>query len=145
MNYKTLYFDGNTLDISDVLTTKGEHVTVGGTEIFWAHSYGDLGGVPDGLDCTPLSAEQQMQKAGVEQVEQWTVDYYWNQDDHTTLETAKAGGTSVAIVVQDADGGTWTNSGTVAGNYKGGGSVNQMAEGHAVFNLSGKWVYAAHA
>lgn len=144
MNYKNLYFDG-TLDIADVLTTKGEHVMVGGKEIFWAHTYSDLGGVPEGLDCTPLSSERQLQKAGVEQVEQWTVDYYWNKDDHDTLEAAKAGGQSVAIVVTDCDGGTWTNSGVVAGNYKGGGSVNAMAEGHATFNLSGAWVYAPKA
>lgn len=146
-DFKHLYFPDPeptpALDIADVLTTVGEHVYVGGTEIFWAHSYGDLGGEPEGLDATPLSSTVKLEKAGLQEQEQWTIDFYWNADDFSTLNTAKTAGTSVVLKVEMNDGSYFTNNGTVNAVYKTGGSVNAMAEGHAVCNLSGEWAYTA--
>lgn len=146
-NFCKLFFDDPepALDIADVLTTVGEHVYVNGTEIFWAHSYGDLGGAPEGLDATPLSSNVKLEKAGLEEQEQWTIDFYWNADDYSTLQTAKtaSASASVNLKVEMNDGSYFSNTGTVNAVYKTGGSVNAMAEGHAVINLSGEWSYTA--
>ena len=146
-DFRTLYFADPTpaLDISDVLTTVGEHVFVNGTEIFWAHDYGDLGGEPEGLDATPLSSNVKLEKAGIQEQEQWTIDFYWNNDDYQTLLTAKtaSASASVNLKVQMNDGSYFTNTGTVNAVYKSGGSVNAMADGHCVINLSGEWAYTA--
>lgn len=149
-NFRNLYFDGtssntSSLDIADVLTTVGEHVYVNGTEIFWAHDYGDLGGEPEGLDATPLSSTVKLEKSGIQEQEQWTIDFYWNADDYATLVAAKTASATAAVnvKVEMNDGSYFTNTATVTAVYKTGGSVNAMADGHAVLNLSGEWAYTA--
>lgn len=147
INFKNLYFD---LDIADVLTSIGIEVKIGSTVIQWAHSFGDLGGEPEGLDCTPLSALVRMQKAGLVEQENWTVDYWFNEDDYSAIETLKSAQTSSTITVtfhnagsgSGSTGTVFTNSGVVRANYLTGQEVNQVAEGHAVIELSGAngWV-----
>ena len=56
IDYKTLYFANDEYDISQVQTTVGITITVGAAKILWANTAGDLGGEPESLDCTPLSA-----------------------------------------------------------------------------------------
>ena len=141
INFKTLYFD-TTFDIADVLTSIGIEVKIGTTLIKWAHSFGDLGGEPEALDCTPLSALVRMQKAGLVEQENWTVDYWFNEEDYQAIETLKSaqGSTEISVTFHNAGTGTgtkFTNSGVVRANYLTGQEVNQVAEGHAVIELSG--------
>lgn len=136
IDFKKLYFPDPTFDIGDVLTTIGVKVTVGGTQILWAYAVGDLGGTPAALDATPLSASVRMQKAGLQEIEQWELSYYMNDDDRATLDAAKSGGNSVAIAVQFSDGLTYSNNGVCVANYPTGVQVGKTAEMKAVFNLS---------
>lgn len=124
------------LDISKILTTVGVKVTVGGTEIKWAHDLGDFGGEPSGLDGTPLSSLVRMEKSGVVEQGQWEIQYFYNDDDYTTLETAKTGAQSQEIVVTMNNGTTLTNNGVVTANYLTGLQVNSIADARAVVNLS---------
>ncbi len=136
MNYKELYFVDPTFDVGDVLTTLGIKVKIGGTQILWAYATGDLGGTPASLDCTPLSATVRMQKAGLQEIDQWELSYYMNEDDMTTLDTLKSSGQSSAIDVEFADGTKYSNNGVCVANYPTGVTVGKMSEMKAVFNLS---------
>lgn len=135
LDFKTLYFTDPTLDIQDVLTSVGLHVKVGSTEVLWAHNFSDLGSTPAELDCTPFSATQQMTKSGVVQAGQWTLDYWFNEDDFDALETVKSAGNSVTIEIIKGSV-KLSNSGVLAANYLGGSGTNGVMEAHAVFNLS---------
>ena len=130
------YFPDPTLDIADVLTTVGVTVKIGTTQIMWAHDFGELGGEPEGLDCTPLTALVHMEKSGVIEQEKWTVDYYFNSDDYDALEALKTAGTTSAIEVAFPGGVKFTNSGRVVGNYLSAGSVNTVQDAHCVIELS---------
>lgn len=140
--YKILYFAPPTLDIADVLTSVGCTVAIGDTTIGWAYEFGDLGGEPEGLDCTPLSAKVRMQKAGVTEQENWTLDYYYNKDDYDAIETLRKGSTSSKITITFSDGTKFENNGKVTANYLTGQSVNGVAAAHAVIELSNQegWV-----
>ena len=142
IDYRTLYF-ADDLDIADVLTSIGVTVKIGETEIKWAHDFGDLGGEPEGLDCTPLSAKVKMEKAGLVEQEKWTVDYYFNDGDYQALEELKKQDKSSNIEVAFADGTKFTNTGKVSANYLSGQGVNGIADAHAVIELSGAdgWTY----
>jgi hypothetical protein len=131
------YFD---LDIGDVLTTVGVTVKVGSTTINWAHDFGDLGGEPEGLDCTPLSSLVHLEKAGVVEQEKWTVDYYFNATDYDAIEALKTAGTTQTLEVSFPGGVKFTNSGKVAANYLSAGSVNSVQDAHCVIELSAGWV-----
>lgn len=142
IDFKTLYFAN--LDIADVLTSIGIEVKIGSTVINWAHSFSDLGGEPEGLDCTPLSSFVRLQKAGLVEQENWTVDYWFNEDDYSAIEALKnASSSSTVTVTFDKGSGTtgtiFTNSGVVRANYLTGQEVNAVAEGHCVIELSGEW------
>lgn len=144
LNYKDLIFAGPTtveLDIADVLTSVGVQVSIGETVIKWAHDIGDLGGEPEGLDCTPLSSKVHLEKSGVENQEKWTVDYFFNDEDYSFLETQKAAKTSQEIKVTFDDGTSFTNKGVVSANYLSGQTVNNVSDAHAVIELSGEWKY----
>ena len=134
-DYKTLYFEGE-YDISQVQTTVGITITVGSAKILWANTAGDLGGEPESLDCTPLSASVQMNKTGIQSLDNWTVDYFYNSADFKMLETQKKSGQVVDIVVALPNGEKFTNKGKCTANYATGIAVNGMLAGHAVFELS---------
>lgn len=136
MDYKNLYFADDELDISKVLTSVGVTVKIGNVTIKWAHDFGDLGGEPEGLDCTPLSAKVKMQKAGLVEQDNWTVDYYYNNDDYQALETLKKADSVSDISVTFSDGTKFTNKGKVSANYLSGQGVNGIADAHAVVELS---------
>lgn len=134
-DYKTLYFEGE-YDISQVQTTVGITITVGTAKILWANTAGDLGGEPESLDCTPLSASVQMNKTGIQSLDNWTVDYFYNSTDFKMLETQKKAGQVVDIAVALPNGEKFTNKGKCTANYATGIAVNGMLAGHAVFELS---------
>ena len=134
-DYKTLYFEGE-YDISQVQTTVGITITVGSEKIIWANTAGDLGGEPESLDCTPLSASVRMNKTGIQSLDNWTVDYFYNSADFKMLETQKKAGQVVDIVVAFPGGEKFTNKGQCTANYATGIAVNGMLAGHAVFELS---------
>lgn len=134
MNYKNLYFAD--LNIADVSTTVGMTILVGETEIRWANTAGDLGGEPETLDCTPLSATVQMNKAGIQSLANWTVDYFFNKTDFKALENLKTLGEVVDIVVKLPDGSSFKNRGKLTSNYATGIAVNGLLTAHAVFELS---------
>ena len=135
-DYKTLYFVDGEYDISQVQTTVGITITVGAAKILWANTAGDLGGEPESLDCTPLSASVQMNKTGIQSLDNWTVDYFYNSADFKMLETQKKAGQVVDIVVALPSGEKFTNKGKCTANYATGIAVNGMLAGHAVFELS---------
>ena len=135
-DYKTLYFADGEYDISQVQTTVGITITVGSAKILWANTAGDLGGEPESLDCTPLSASVQMNKTGIQSLDNWTVDYFYNSADFKMLETQKKAGQVVDIVVALPSGEKFTNKGKCTANYATGIAVNGMLAGHAVFELS---------
>lgn len=135
-DYKTLYFVDGEYDISQVQTTVGITITVGTAKILWANTAGDLGGEPESLDCTPLSASVQMNKTGIQSLDNWTVDYFYNSADFKMLETQKKAGQVVDIVVALPSGEKFTNKGKCTANYATGIAVNGMLSGHAVFELS---------
>ena len=135
IDYKKLYFEGE-YDISQVQTTVGITITVGAAKILWANTAGDLGGEPESLDCTPLSATVQMNKTGIQALDNWTVDYFYNSADFKMLETQKKAGTIVDIVITLPSGEKFTNKGKCTANYATGIAVNGMLSGHAVFELS---------
>ena len=141
-DYDTLYFAD--LSVSDVQTTVGMTIKFGETEIRWANTAGDLGGEPETLDCTPLSALVQMNKAGIQSVSNWTVDYFFNDTDFSALETAKAAGTEQEIVVTLPNKATFKNKGKLTSNYATGIAVNGLLTAHAVFELSSNtgWTYS---
>jgi len=134
MNYKNLYFAD--LNIADVSTTVGMTILVGETEIRWANTAGDLGGEPETLDCTPLSATVQMNKAGIQSLANWTVDYFFNKTDFKALENLKTLGEVVDISVKLPDGSSFSNRGKLTSNYATGIAVNGLLTAHAVFELS---------
>ena len=134
MNYKNLYFAD--LNIADVSTTVGMTILVGETEIRWANTAGDLGGEPETLDCTPLSATVQMNKAGIQSLANWTVDYFFNKTDFKALENLKTLGEVVDIVVKLPDNSSFKNRGKLTSNYATGIAVNGLLTAHAVFELS---------
>lgn len=134
MNYKNLYFAD--LNIADVSTTVGMTILVGETEIRWANTAGDLGGEPETLDCTPLSATVQMNKAGIQSLANWTVDYFFNKTDFKALENLKTLGEVVDITVKLPDGSSFANRGKLTSNYATGIAVNGLLTAHAVFELS---------
>ena len=142
LNFRNLYF-ADDLDIADVLTSVGITIKIGDTEVKWAHDFGDLGGEPEGLDCTPLSAKVKMEKAGLVEQEKWTVDYYMNDGDYKAIEALKAKTESSPIEVKFADGTKFTNTGKVSANYLSGQGVNGIADAHAVVELSNAdgWKY----
>lgn len=135
-DYKTLYFANEEYDISQVQTTVGITITVGSAKILWANTAGDLGGEPESLDCTPLSASVQMNKTGIQSLDNWTVDYFYNSADFKMLEAQKTAGQVVDIVVTLPSNEKFTNKGKCTANYATGIAVNGMLAGHAVFELS---------
>lgn len=141
-DYKSLIFAD--LNISDVQTTVGITIKIGNTEIRWANTAGDLGGEPETLDCTPLSATVQMNKAGIQSTANWTVDYFFNETDFEALEENKKTDTEQDIVVTLPNGSTFTNKGKCTANYATGVSVNGLLTAHAVFELSSNtgWTFA---
>ena len=136
INYKIMYFAAPELDISKILTSVGCTVAIGETTIAWAYEFGDLGGEPENLDCTPLSSKVRMNKAGVIEQENWTLDYYYNKADFDAIETLKKGGTSSPVIVTFSDGTKFENQGKVTANYLTGQTVNGIAAAHAVIELS---------
>lgn len=143
IDYKKLYFANEEYDISQVQTTVGITIEVGAAKILWANTAGDLGGEPESLDCTPLSATVQMNKTGIQSLDNWTVDYFYNSVDFKMLETQKKAGTIVDIVITLPSGEKFKNRGKVTANYATGIAVNGMLSGHAVFELSNTdgWVH----
>ena len=97
-DYSTLYFQ-DTLNVEDVRTTIGIKIKVGQAEITWANTTGDLGGEPETLDCTPLSATVQMNKTGIQALDNWTVDYFFNDKDYEALAALKTSGEVQTIEV----------------------------------------------
>lgn len=141
-DYSTLYFQ-NTLNVEDVKTTVGIKIKVGDAEIVWANTTGDLGGEPETLDCTPLSATVQMNKTGIQALDNWTVDYYFNDTDYEALAALKESGEVKTIEVVLPSGAKFTNSGRCTANYATGIAVNGLLTGHAVFELASAtgWSY----
>lgn len=139
MNYNKLYFaeiERPELDITKAQTTVGITIKAGNAFVKWAHTAGDLGGEPESLDCTPLSALVQMNKTGILTLDNWTIDYYYNDEDFTELENQKKSSELVDIAVTLPNGTKFTNKGHCTANYPTGVAVNGMMQGHAVFELS---------
>lgn len=135
------------LDLATVQTTIGVRILFGAQsanesdppqhEIKWAHTYGDLGGDPEGLDATPLSSKVEMQKAGRLSQENWTVDYWLNPDDYRWIEEKKNAEASEPVyVVFDGGAIIFENKGRIVANRHTGASTNAVAEGHVTFELS---------
>lgn len=143
IDYKNLIFANEQYDISQVQTTVGITIEVGAAKILWANTAGDLGGEPESLDCTPLSATVQMNKTGIQSLDNWTVDYFYNSVDFKMLETQKKAGTIVDIIITLPSGEKFKNRGKCTANYATGIAVNGMLSGHAVFELSNTdgWVH----
>ena len=143
IDYKNLIFANEQYDISQVQTTVGITIEVGAAKILWANTAGDLGGEPESLDCTPLSATVQMNKTGIQSLDNWTVDYFYNSVDFKMLETQKKAGTIVDIVITLPSGEKFKNRGKCTANYATGIAVNGMLSGHAVFELSNTdgWIH----
>ena len=143
IDYKKLYFANEEYDISQVQTTVGITIEVGVAKILWANTAGDLGGEPESLDCTPLSASVQMNKTGIQSLDNWTVDYFYNSADFKMLEAQKKAGTIVDIIITLPSGEKFKNRGKCTANYATGIAVNGMLSGHAVFELSNTdgWVH----
>jgi hypothetical protein len=129
--------------VDEVLTTIGVTVKVGDTAIQGAYNYSDLGAAPNDLDATPLSSQYSVKKAGLIDLGNWELDYYYNAKDWGTIETAKAGGTAVALTVTFPGGDVFSNTGTVGSNYLTGQGVGSMAQAKAVFALAGGWTRTA--
>lgn len=140
-DFTKLYFED--LNVSEVQTTVGITIKFGETTIRWANTAGDLGGEPETLDCTPLSANVQMNKAGIQSVANWTVDYFFNETDFQALEANKKAPTESEIVVTLPSGATFKNKGKCTANYATGVAVNGLLTAHAVFELSSNtgWTY----
>lgn len=138
LDFKTLYLAQGEHDIANVLTSIGITVSIGGTVILWAHTFGDLGAEPESLDCTPLSAKVSLSKSGLQQMDTWTLDYWFNKPDYQALQTLieSTKTESKEVVIQFDDGTKFTNQGRVTSNYLTGQSVGQVAEGHATVELS---------
>ena len=143
LDYRTLIFAD--LNVSEVQTTVGIEIAVGDVTIKWANTAGDLGGEPETLDCTPLSATVQMNKTGIQSIANWTVDYFFNDTDFAALENNKKAATESNIVVKLPNGATFTNKGKCTANYATGVAVNGLLTAHAVFELSSStgWTYAS--
>ena len=143
IDYKNLIFANEQYDISQVQTTVGITIEVGAAKILWANTAGDLGGEPESLDCTPLSATVQMNKTGIQSLDNWTVDYFYNSVDFKMLETQKKAGTIVDIIITLPSGEKFKSRGKCTANYATGIAVNGMLSGHAVFELSNVdgWVH----
>ena len=143
IDYKNLIFANDQYDISQVQTTVGITIEVGAAKILWANTAGDLGGEPESLDCTPLSASVQMNKTGIQSLDNWTVDYFYNSADFKMLETQKKAGTIVDIIITLPSGEKFKNRGKCTANYATGIAVNGMLSGHAVFELSNTdgWIH----
>ena len=141
-DYSTLYFQ-DTLNVEDVKTTIGIKIKVGAAEITWANTTGDLGGEPETLDCTPLSATVQMNKTGIQALDNWTVDYFFNDKDYEALAALKTSGEVQTIEVLFPNGAKFSNSGRCTANYATGVAVNGLLTGHAVFELASAtgWSY----
>lgn len=138
-----LYFAD--LNVGDVQTTVGIQIKVGSATIDWANSTGDLGGEPETLDCTPLSATVQMNKTGIQALDNWTVDYFFNDTDFAALNTLKTAGSTNTIEVVLPNGAKFSNSGRCTANYATGVAVNGVLTAHAVFELASAtgWTYTA--
>lgn len=134
--YRTLYFDEPEFDISQVQTTVKLKIYLGTDLVVWANAAGDLGGEPETLDATPLSAGVQMNKTGIQSLENWTIDYFYNPGDFGKIETLKSNKTKVNLKIEAPNGDEWTNSGVCTSNYATNISVNGLLGGHAVFELS---------
>lgn len=141
--FSHLYFADPTLDVEDVLTSVGVSVAIGNHTVLWAYSLGAFGGDLEQLDATPLISKVKINKSGLEDREAWTVEYYHNDDDYAALAALKTAGSSQNITVTLPDGGTFTNSGVVTGNYMTDVSVNSMLADKVTVDLSGEWVYTA--
>ena len=152
LSFAHLYFPESDLQIGDVLTSVGVSVSVkdneqtGATahEILWAYSLGAFGGDKEQLDATPLISTKKMNKSGLEDSEAWTVEYYFNEDDKSALDTLVGNGHQVAITVTWPDGSTETNTGVVTGNYITEVQVNGMLAAKATIDLDAKWVHTPH-
>lgn len=133
------------LSVGDVQTTVGIQIKVGSATIDWANSTGDLGGEPETLDCTPLSATVQMNKTGIQALDNWTVDYFFNDTDFAALNTLKDAGSTNTIEVILPNGAKFSNSGRCTANYATGVAVNGVLTAHAVFELASStgWNYTA--
>lgn len=141
--YNHLYFANQQYDISKVQTTVGITVTIGEYQVLWANTTGDLGGEPETLDCTPLSASVQMNKAGVISLDNWNVDYFFNDGDFGQLNTYLKDGGIKDIAITLPNGTKFTNKGKCTANTVTGIAVNGLINGHAVFELSQPdgWTY----
>ena len=129
----------STFTIDDVLTNIGVVVKVGQTEIVWAHNYSPLGADKNMNDITPLSSAVRLQTAGLIEQDTWELNYYYNRADFTTIETAKSGGTSIALEVDFKNGDKFTNTGVCINNYVDGGASGDNADCKAQFTLNGEW------
>lgn len=135
-NY-VLYFDSTpSLDIADALLTKGVTVTIGSHLVKWATNFDDLGGIPSGIDVTPLCSETKLEKSGIQEQAQWTVTYVMNKDDSQALDALVGASSSSTITVAFPNGLTVSNSGVVAANILSGAAVNGRQEAKCVVNLS---------
>jgi hypothetical protein len=76
-------------------------------------------------------------------LDNWTVDYYFNDDDFATLEAQKKAASQSDITITLPNGGKFSNKGKCTANYATGVAVNGMLSGHAVFELSNPdgWTY----
>lgn len=142
-NYTNLIFVDPTYDIAKVQTTVGLTVTVGDYQVLWANTTGDLGGEPETLDCTPLSAKVQMNKTGIISLDNWTIDYFFNDDDFGKLNAYLKDGTTKDIAITFPNGTKFTNKGKCTANTVTSIAVNGLISGHAVFELSQPdgWTY----
>lgn len=144
--FSHLYFDDPTPQVEDVLTSVGVSVAIGEhgqTQhvILFAYSLGALGGDLEQLDATPLISKVKINKSGLQDREAWTVEYYHNNSDFAAMNGLKD--KSVDITVTLPDGATFTNTGSVSGNYMTDVAVNSMLADKVTVDLSGEWTYTA--
>lgn len=127
---------------NDVLTSIGIEVyiksgtgTGDGTMIDGAYSFGDLGADANELDATPLAATHSIKKPGLIDEPKWELNYYYNDTDFQTINTAKSATGTKTVTVKFPNGTKFTNTVEVASNYVTGSSVNGMIAAKASFTL----------
>lgn len=93
-------------------------VQVGTTSLNFVTNIGALGGAPNSLDATCMKDRMRRNKNGVQDVDNWEVDYWFDNSDPTSdyrvLKALETAGEEVDITVTFPDGSKFTSKGQVS-------------------------------
>lgn len=130
-------------NVNTNLSTEGIEIKINNVAMEAAYDFSQIGGEPSQIDTTTLKDKVRTHILGVQEQDNWTVNYYYKSGDADNdykrlraLQDAKT--KAVPVEISFPDGMRFTNSGEIS-TYIQGKGVNEAIAAVAVVALDDEW------